>query len=437
MNIFTFTFFLLHADKLGIDILDFNVRLYYFFSIPLVTYFIFFKKLSLINFDKLIWILLLILYTFLSSLWSLDAQRTLAMSGLAAITIYTSFLLPHAIVERYGPIKTIRWFVLASILVGTYGILQTLFSIIGFNDPFADQVFQNGLVRAGAFAYEPSFYLLFLVPSSVIVIVSQIVRQKNQLSFSLITAVYITICFLVSMSATSIFLIPIIFFSFLFLKTLLTNSNDTFLSSINFFGFIKFFIPISFIFILLIILYGDLSASYFLRVFLVGDITQHHSTAERFVQIYNAYIAFFDAPFFGHGLGGVGQYIHDRYLQGDYFLFSPSRPFFIDPSPRFFDPTNVTIEMLSSYGIFGSILYLYGFIRIIFTSIFLIKDHNVVDEERYIAFTLLLAFIITIFFLNVNSGLFRTYIWFMLGLLDATIAIIIRDNKKKYDYKRN
>ena len=102
--------------------------------------------------------------------------------------------------------------------------------------------------------------------------------------------------------------------------------------------------------------YIDFLNTYLFRIFLADNILEHHSSAERLVQIINSFTVFFDAPWLGHGLGGVGQYIYDQYSSGREFVFSPSRPFEVDPVLDF-DPTNVSVELLASYGIIGTAIY--------------------------------------------------------------------------------
>jgi O-antigen ligase len=133
----------------------------------------------------------------------------------------------------------------------------------------------------------------------------------------------------------------------------------------------------------------------------------------------NSFLAFLDAPFFGHGLGAVGQYLHDQYLGGRSLDLAASRPFEIDPTPRFFDPMNFTTELLASYGCIGTILYLYVYFIVIRDAAKYVGMASTPKSQVQLVVSIIVAVVVMFLWQNINQGLYRTYTWFFLGIADA------------------
>ena len=174
-------------------------------------------------------------------------------------------------------------------------------------------------------------------------------------------------------------------------------------------------------------LYGDYAGDYFYRLFTVESILEHHSAAERLVQTYNSYIAFLDAPILGHGLGGVGQYLYEEYQSGRDLYIAPSRPFETDPVPRFFDPMNVATELLSSYGVIGSVIFSSIFVVVFRDMVKFIRLPSLGVDKIHLIYILMISLVVMIIWQNINQGLYRTYTWFYIGMIDSIRLALYRD----------
>lgn len=412
--------FLLHADQLGVEVASYNIRVGNLSSILLLVSLLYRSRgLVSIQRNRLTISFLIVSFTCISSMWSPDPLRTIAMTGLAAITLVTCFFLPYLLVDCLGPLRVLRDYMWAGAIVGLYALFQTLFSVFGFHDFFANQVLSNGIVRGNAFAYEPSFYVLYMTPILCVSIGAYMIGPVAGVkkSISLVIA-YFVMC-AVSISASIIF-VPALSAIAVMSLMWIAGGNKCRLGARKMGNrFLLILTAFSFVVGILSFAYSDFLNDYLFRVFLADDISQHHSTTERVVQTLNSFVAFLDAPVIGQGLGGVGQYLYDQYLGGRELLFSPSRPFDADPVPKFFEPMNVTTELLASYGIIGSIIYLSLFFIVIKDAVRFLTNSSAPPPIIRLVYVLLVAVVVMIIWQNVNQGLFRTYTWFFIGMVDA------------------
>lgn len=417
--VFLFLIFL-HADQFGITLFTFNIRLNYIFAFILFALLLN-KSLYKINIrmNRLYSIYLLFFYTLLSSTWSPDPSRTLLMSALVFITLTLFFLTPYLLADYLNNTKLIKYFINSGFFVGTYAFFQVFLSIFNIHDPFAQQILSSGIVRGNALSHEPSFYLLYMVPILALLISFYILSLEKFYNYSLKHVVLFLFFCSLSISA-SLIILPIIIVLFLFIFKFICGCH----SNLIFPAFVlkkllRFFFTGIFLILVISIFYSDFLENHIFRIFYAANIFEHYSSLERLVHVYNSYYAFLESPVFGHGLGGVGQFIYNQYFLGFDYLIAPSRPLTFEDGPKFFEPMNVSTELFASYGILGSLIYFYIYFIIVKDSILLMRSKYISLFNVRLLYALLISLIILIIWQNINQGLYRTYTWFFLGLFDA------------------
>lgn len=150
----------------------------------------------------------------------------------------------------------------------------------------------------------------------------------------------------------------------------------------------------------------------------------HGSFYERWCGIENAWKVFQLHPYFGVGLGGYPSYLYDAFLTGDTrFTVFVSQIAFTDlPNPlKLCEAMNVFTEILASIGIVGAL----AFIGVIF--VFLARAKQALQIDKTFGCSLLLSVIVMVVVLQINQGVFRTYVWVHLALACALVEKIVRD----------
>ncbi|MFD1383500.1 O-antigen ligase family protein, partial [Rhodanobacter aciditrophus] len=276
--------------------------------------------------------------------------------------------------------------------VGAYACIQLILSFFGINDPFANQKL-SFMVRPNAFAYEPSFYALFMVPMVFYFNNLYLIYKARGVGFRVLL---LNIFYLASTSTGTVFA---------YIIYLMMSISK-----------IQRLLPYIVLVLLLIILsypfFSDIYDTFFFKFFR-WDFYNHWSFRERWGQIVNSYFVFKDNPIFGVGLGGVGMYIFERYSQGQDYYLRASETLLTFKS---FDPMNVTTEILASQGVFGVVCYLI-FLLFLFGKVKYAIKRAQLNEEKAMLKSLLVATVLMLVVLQFNQGVFRTYIWVQMAVL--------------------
>jgi O-antigen ligase len=392
-------FFTLHADQLSLTIAGFTFRLNNALGLFLLLFFLIRLEKRLFSFDRkaLLAMLAMTASLLLSFVFSPYKERCGVFLAWYALTLALYFLFPYLACFELGFSKVFRLYMLSFFCVGAYGTLQFLFSLAGIQDPFVSQPFIVGF-RPNAFAYEPSYYALYLTPFIVLVNFVKVPKLFRWLAH--------------------------IFF-------LLTTTTSAFFAYALFFILLPFFRLVSAI--QLCKIYGSFAlaigglalalpsvAQGFFLKFFYGDYMQHHSFFERWVGIKNAWTLFVQHPFMGVGIGGVPQALMEAWLTGN------SRFNFIiqnrlgEDSLKVFEPTNVTVELLASVGILGLLAAIFCVYAYVKTAREAYKKSTAKKEIRLF----LLSALVLFFVLQFNQGLFRTYVWTHLALTYAYFVLV-------------
>ncbi|NGX60785.1 MAG: hypothetical protein K940chlam9_00253 [Chlamydiae bacterium] len=406
-------FFTLHADQLSLPLFGVTVRFNNLIAFLLLVVSLLSIRLSLIRLSKeMVWGGVAVLGSVtLSFLFSPYKGRCLVFLFWTAFTLGGYLFLPYLLV-RYGDLQKIWSLYFLSFLgVGCYAALQFALSIVGIREPFVTQDFLGSLVRTNAFAYEPSYYALYMTP--FVMLINYVYLADPNRSFFLFERVSfpvvltVNLLFLLSTATSALFT----YFPFLFL--LIWTPGFSYLRGrlIRFFGF--FLLGGVFLYVL----FPAVLTQFFLKFFFSGFMG-HHSFFERWEGIENAWKIFCDHPLFGVGLGGVPSHLFSAWLDGSTRFHLPPDDLLaykdcFNPL-KFFEPMNVATELLASLGIVGAGAFTTAF----FFLFRLLKRSYSQDPILLIGF--LLSTLVSLFALQFNQGLLRTYIWVHFSLVFAT-----------------
>lgn len=410
-------FFTLHADKLHFPIGGFSLRLNNLIALLLLCVFVFRYRSKLFRIDRALCISLLILTASLTLSFLLSPYKKRCFFFLCwyGFTLLMYFLLPYLLIRYYDHKKVFSLYLLSFLCVGIYAFLQLLFSLVGLNDPFAQQFISGTIVRSNAFSYEPSFYALYMTPFIVMANYHFLAdREQPFYFFGKLTypkILFINFLYFSSTSTSTIFAFAIFCFCLLFFSQVRRHLW-------------KFCVAFTCLFCLLGIISPFLMQKFFLKFFYSG--LGHGSFMERWTGIVNAWKVFLIHPYFGVGLGGYPSYMYDAFLSGttqftfhDFFFSDRLNPL------KNFEPTNVFTEIMASIGIVGAL----AFVSVIF--IFAVRAKNAIQIDRTNGCGLLLSVLVMVIVLQFNQGVFRTYVWTHLALAFALLERIARETTEQ------
>jgi len=415
-------FFTLHADKLSLSIGGFSLRLNNLIAFALLTLFFSRYRSKLFRMDRAIFFALLFLMASItiSFLLSPYKKRCFFFLGWYGITVVGYFLLPYLLIRYYDAKKVFTVYLASFLVVGTYAFIQLIFSLAGANDPFAQQLILGHIVRPNAFAYEPSFYALYMTPFVVMINFHFLLDPGRPFFlFKKVTikeVLLVNFLFFVS-TATSAFFAFAIFclcLLFFFWNGRLPQFRARFL---------KFCLGFVALFFLFGLTFPFIMKQYFMKFFYKGFMA-HYSFFERWVGIENAWKVFVEHRFFGIGLGAYPSYLFDAFLQGGaQFTFIHQKRLIVDAfNPiKLFEPMNVFTEALASLGLIGA----FALCGLIF--VFVRRAKRAAQIDPVLGYNLLVSVLVMVIVLQFNQGLFRTYVWVHLALAFALVEKIVRE----------
>ena len=271
------------------------------------------------------------------------STRALAFVGWGGMTLLCYFLLPMLLVVLLDELPLLKLYISSFLFVGAYALLQLLLSIVGFPDPFTGQR-QGGWSRPNAFAYEPSYYALYMVPCAVILTVLFLLKSR-QIAVSWRRLMAINVLLLVSTSSGAFAVYPLLWMlllTFAWSRSMRMRFPPLWpavrILGLGGGGCLLF----------LCAAFPSFAINYIFKVFTVG--MAHHSIWMRVEGIFRAWVLFLDHPFLGVGIGGVASHFY-----GDYWetVLMTGEVGLAGESIKNFEPTNVLTELLASLGLVG------------------------------------------------------------------------------------
>lgn len=408
-------FFTLHADQLNITLGGFSLRLNNLLALTLLFLFVSRYQEKLWRIDRKLFIAFLMLTASITISFFLSPykKRCCFFLGWYGFTVLMYFLLPYLLIRYYDYKKVISLYLVSFFCVGLYALFQLLISLVGLKEPFASQFVSGAIVRPNAFAYEPSFYALYMTPFIVMVNYHFLAdREQPFFMFGKLTypkILFIDFLYFVSTSTSTFFAFAIFCMSLVFFAQVRRH-------------LLKFCIAFTCLFFLLGIASPFIMRTFFLKFFFSGFMS-HHSFYERWTGIENAWKIFQSHPYFGIGLGAYPPYLYDAFLTGNAYLNLRDTLVFSEALKplKYFEPTNVFTEILASVGMIGAL----SFIGVLF--VFIARVKQAIKIDRTMGCSLLLSVIVMIIVLQINQGVFRTYVWAHLAFAFALVEKIVHD----------
>jgi hypothetical protein len=349
------------------------------------------------------WLLLSML---LSAFLSAHPLRCCVYIGGYIFNFIFYFLIPVNLFYFFDPKTILRVYSLAFSCLGIYAVSQLILSSFGIYDPLATQ--RIGIIARGqAWTYEPSYYALYMTPFVMFRNALAIFEPSETFSIKKTLKLFGINGFLLASTSTGvIFSYPAFFF---FILSLFFLRPIRKLASYAWKRALKFIAICSIIGAVLSWIFWDHFILSFFKFFYFGLMT-HGSFVARWEGIVSCWRVFSEHPLLGVGVGGVGPYVFAKSSWYDTYPMTLQEV-------ESFDPTNVFTEILASLGIVGLI----GFIALFFVFYktfkgVLFKD-QVCRSDKIIASALVTSLAITLFVLQFNQGLFRSYVWIHGGLV--------------------
>lgn len=423
--VFVFIYFLtLSTDLINVDIGFFQLKLGHVVGSGIFIFLFCFKKSIIVERKLFLCLLTILSSTVVSSCFSVLFIRSFVYSFICLFTFCIYFVVPLSLMYCLDERKILRYYLASFFVIGAYAFLQFFSSIFGIELPFSVQ--KVIFVRGSALAHEPSFYALYAIPFVVFVnarlLISRALKDKSireRISTSAFVEkktngkqfflVFSANLFLLVSTATTCFFSYIVFFFILIFFKRYPSIKECF------FGLRKKTIQASAVFLALLSLVGVMLSEVFEKTFLkffYYGLT-HESFNDRYQGIINAMTVFCSHPFFGVGLGGVGPllYYEKMHLGSSEMLAGIDRL-----EIHTLEPTNVLTEILSCLGFYG----LFGFALLIVVILKLFRevldDYRLEVEDKVSILAFLISIVVMLVCLQINQGLFRSYIWVHMGI---------------------
>lgn len=418
-----FSYFLtLHADQLNVVIGPYTIRINNLIACVLAIALFFQVRVIRVHRGLLLGLGGLSLSLLLSLAMSPYRLRCFFFLGWYGLTICCYFLLPYLLLHLFDVRKVMRAYFGAFLCTGTIACGQWLLSLCGLPVPFADQEFGTHFVRPNAFAYEPSFYALYMTPFVVLAQLHYLTRkEKDFFIFKRLTKKHLVVIhflYLIS-TATSTIFAYFIFLLVLALFWLFTSWRKQVPALGK--GLWKWGGILCAILGLLWVVFPTVSKTFYFKFFIL-DFQSHHSFFERWAGIINAWAVFRCHPICGVGLGGIPSALYEAWLQGDssyLFIFQDRLIFDCNRILKLFEPSNVCTELLGSLGIIGLLAFGFFFFHYFHLVKKAYQKHTDSPLLRHWVFLFCITLIVTLLVLQFNQGLFRTYVWVHIALAFA------------------
>ncbi len=310
------------------------------------------------------------------------------------------FLVPFSIVLLFDHEKIFKIYFFSFIIIGICACVQLIASCYGFSGPFTHQFIILGskvVTRPDAFAEEPSFYALYMTSFVMFYNTKSILNNslylKNILFCNLLLLISTTTG---SIAAYFFYAFILIFFSF-FIKQIKAK---------------HILIPplVSLIFLLSVFfIFNNVFTAVIAKHFYSKG--SHESFSIRITSIYDNLAIFCDHPWLGIGLGNIGPYLYEQKVLGSPIVLNITQEQWITYAPSCFIP-----EMLASLGFVGCIaltIFAIYLVCLVKKAYAFCKE----ESEKNFLLALFISLVVVLCEMQINQGLFRSYIWVHIALL--------------------
>ena len=337
-------------------------------------------------------ITLFLLLSFVSVIFAFDVLRSFAFYLSIVFNTFCIFYCFYSYISTYGLNKFInicrKTIYIQSILI----IIQFLLRVTtGMTiSVFRDYGYYFGIPRFCIWFYEPSFFATYFIFWFAFSIYNLLINSnKNYLKDVLLVAVALFL----STSATGYVGAA---FSLVLVYLIWISKNITFKK-------IVVLVLIISIAVAMLIVFHNVFEVFIGRIFNNGLNDASGGRVERWLE---AYEVFAEHVLFGVGPGNFGIY-----LKGDYSYV----------------PSNVTLELMATTGIFATISFYLILVEMI-VKVYRINHLNGKGDVGCIN-SLLFGLIIFTIFLQVNQGYLRLYHWMFFGMIEGACFCFYKERK--------
>ena len=336
----------------------------------------------------------------LLSLW--NSPNLIASIGFITFFVFNFFfyfLIPYNAFRFTNSDLLFKIYSYSFYCTGIYALCQVLFSLVGIKLPGVQQ-YIGSIARGAAFAYEPSFYALYMTPFAMFSTTKFILQDR--LSRKIKTIFWPNFFMLISTSTGCFFsYIFFILLIFLFQKLRVIKISIRKL-------LIKFFATTASAFFILLAISKELVYTGLFKFFYGAKIS-HFSVQDRWRGIKDYWNIFLEYPICGVSFGA-----------GPFYLAKQEGTNTIDLLDRAilnrFSPMNVTTEVLASAGILGALCFLVFFYLLIRLFRSTLRAPGLSSEERITLVSLALSICVMLMTLQFNQSIMRAYMWVHIGI---------------------
>lgn len=312
------------------------------------------------------------------------------------------FLISYNQFRFFSPETVLKVYSVSFYCTGFYALAQVLLSIGGIILPGVTQYIGN-LARGSAFAYEPSFYALYMTPFAMYASAKFILQNREERR---IGEIFWPNVFLLASTSTGCFFSYLFFLffiiSFRYLKIIHLSINKL---------LFKFFLSCLSAFSILWVTNRQLIDTGFLKFFYRGG-TSHFSVFDRWRGLMEYWNIFVENPLIGVGFGGGPFYLAQKKGIDSSDLLNPQ-------ILALYSPMNVTTEVLASVGILGGLCFLYFFYLLISLFLSALRISSLTEQERIILISFALSICVMFMTLQFNQSIMRAYMWIHIGIFSG------------------
>ncbi len=332
----------------------------------------------------------------------LNSPNLIASAGLIVFFLFNYFvyfLIPYNQFRSSPPDFLLKMYAVSFYCTGMYALCQIFFSLIGVKLPGVTQYIAF-IARGTAFAYEPSFYALYMTPFAMYCTTKFILQDPAQRTFK---QIFWPNLFLLASTSTGCF------FSYLFFLF--------FILIFNYFRVIRlstkklivhFTIASSAAFGLLWLLNKDLVMTGLLKFFHKGGAS-HFSVQDRWRGLTEYWDIFLEHPFIGVSFGGGPFYLALQKGMSAVDLLDPG-------VLGNYSPMNVTTEVLASVGLLGGFCFFCFFFILFTTCHSALRISLLTKEERINLIAFAISICVMFMTLQFNQSIMRAYMWIHIGV---------------------
>ena len=374
------------ADKIGINA-GVNFRLDQLFLVITSLLMIIRNRFKI---TKNKWIFLFLFFSLISTILSYSVTRGILFYLSIVYNVVFVFYLYSNFIKYYGPKKFMRIFrwtmYVQFLIVLTQFLLKTVFSYeLSFLPSYGTYM---GINRFSLWFYEPSYFATYVSIWFTIAFYMFLIGGNKGYIKDIIMAL---IMFIISTSTSGFIAIALSIFIIylLWIKKRITVKK------------LLFLLIIVIIAMALVFIFKDIFDTFIGRIF---NSSLDSASGGRITQWIETFEVFKEKPFFGVGPGNYGLYLN----KGAGYV-----------------PSNVTLELMATLGIFATISF-YGLsIHLSYKMLRIYRR----DRRMKLYACVVLSLLVFTIVLQINQGYLRLYHWMLLGVMQGMILYYNKNYK--------